>query len=832
MRIFLFFCFWSVLFSFFHSGLILASEVNLALGKTYSLYPRPTYSHCTDPDDKIQLTDGMTTQNYFWTQLGTVGWQNVPYAVITVDLGRIESIGRFEFTTAAGTAGVIFPQAVFVHVSDDGQTFRKAAELIGDDFFVNGPLPEKYAIRCLKSRPVETRGRFARFLILSSGPFTFCDEIRVFSGEKPAEKILPAGPALGSAEEVFKAERLNLCLAKRFRDDFSGICAAIAASGIPADVKTALRGRAEEILERAPAGFNSLPLDFKAILPIGAEHSELYQVQAELWKADGCAPLTFARSGIWDFPDRFQSPKGLPAPDISVTAMRNETRPAVFSVFNATQKRQNVQLEISGLETAADVTVHRVLWTETHVCVPVPCALPEIQAEIQENSARIFSIPAEPGLVQQIWLSFKTKKDIFTENELKAKGKKTFSGKILCRCPEVAVEEAFPVELTVYPMIFPEQTKLMLGGWDYSNGNGAYNVNELNRPAFQRHLQERHVNAPWGRSGMLMNCRRNPDGSFTLDTAEFDDWIRQWPTERVREYFIFMGLGGWSSKVTARKFMGAEAGTEEFREVVKEWLGAWRKHWEKLGISTDRINFLLHDEPNESMEDLSAFLEWTSLIREVCPGLKVWEDPCYSDLSKAPKEFFEACAVLCPNRPMWLRDAKTFDEFYLAQRKAGRELDLYSCSGPQRLLDPYAYCLLQAWDAARIGARSSFFWAMGDGGGVTSWNEYFLGRNSYAPFFIDPNDPNVTAGRHMEAIALSAQDFEYVDLLRKKIESLKPHHAARAENMARELDSLIRGVLAPLDGAANVKAALEWKTERDRTLADTARIRILEMLLE
>ena len=107
MRIFLFFCFGSVLFSFFHSGLILASEVNLALGKTYSLYPRPTYSHCTDPDDKIQLTDGMTTQNYFWTQLGTVGWQNVPYAVITVDLGRMESIGRFEFTTAAGAAGVV-----------------------------------------------------------------------------------------------------------------------------------------------------------------------------------------------------------------------------------------------------------------------------------------------------------------------------------------------------------------------------------------------------------------------------------------------------------------------------------------------------------------------------------------------------------------------------------------------------------------------------------------------------------------------------------------------------------------------------------------------------
>ncbi len=824
MRAFCFkFFFWSIAFVFLLIGRLSADDANLALGKKYSLYPNPNYHLCTDSDDGIQLTDGATTQSYFWTQKGTVGWQGAPYASITVDLERVESIGKFEFTTAAGVAGVVFPRAVYVHVSDDGKTYRKAAELVEEDFLKNGPFPEKYAIRCLESRPLETRGRFVRFLILTSGSFAFCDEIRIFRGTKPAEEIRVDEPVVGSAEEVFKTERISLCLSKRFRDDFSGICGAIENADVAADVKASLTARARSVLSRAPAGYAAMPLDFMAVLPISADHAELYRVQADLWKAKGCSPLTFAHCGVWDLPDRFQIPEKDSAPKISVTAMQNEARPAVFNVFNASRETRNVQLEISGLEDAADVTVYRVLWTDTHVCVPVPCAL----TEVLPDSQRVFTIPVEPGLVQQVWLSFLTKKNVFSGKKSKVNGKKTFGGKIVCRCPALSVEESFPVELTVYPVTFPKKTTLMTGGWDYSDGSGAYNVNELNRPAFLKLLQEKRVNAPWGRKGMLMNCSRNADGSFTLDTSEFDAWIKNWPVDKVREYFIFMALGGWSSKTTDRKFMGAAVGSEEFRKLVGEWLGAWRKHWEELGISPDRINFLLHDEPNESMEDLSAFLAWSSAIREACPGLKVWEDPCYRDLTKAPKEFFEACSVLCPNRMMWRGNPKGFDEFYLAQRDAGRELNLYSCSGPQRLLDPYAYCLLQAWDAARIGARSSFFWAMGDGRGVSSWNEYYLGGNSYSPLFLDPDEPNVTTGRHLEAIALGAQDFEYVVMLREKIEKLRGTNSERTDAMTRELDSLILKTLAGTTGES-----LEWKETQDRSLADAARVRILDMLLE
>ncbi len=75
---------------------------NIALGKHYRLSPPPTYRHCTDPGDKTQLTDGKTTTDYFWTQQGTVGWQAVQFATVTIDLEKKQPISGAAFTTAGG----------------------------------------------------------------------------------------------------------------------------------------------------------------------------------------------------------------------------------------------------------------------------------------------------------------------------------------------------------------------------------------------------------------------------------------------------------------------------------------------------------------------------------------------------------------------------------------------------------------------------------------------------------------------------------------------------------------------------------------------------------
>jgi len=118
---------------------------NMALGKPYTLQPAGNYSFCTDPDDKVQLTDGQSTAKYFWTQKGTVGWTHAAFAAITVDLKRVEPIGGVALTTAAGAASVQWPAEIHVLVSDDGKTYRDQGDLVALDQARHGRPPRGLA---------------------------------------------------------------------------------------------------------------------------------------------------------------------------------------------------------------------------------------------------------------------------------------------------------------------------------------------------------------------------------------------------------------------------------------------------------------------------------------------------------------------------------------------------------------------------------------------------------------------------------------------------------------------------------------------------------------
>ena len=67
---------------------------NLTQGKICRFSPKSNCPYCTDPDDPSHLTDGVTTQDHFWTQPGTVGWSGAAFATVSVDLGRVEPIYR------------------------------------------------------------------------------------------------------------------------------------------------------------------------------------------------------------------------------------------------------------------------------------------------------------------------------------------------------------------------------------------------------------------------------------------------------------------------------------------------------------------------------------------------------------------------------------------------------------------------------------------------------------------------------------------------------------------------------------------------------------------
>lgn len=775
---------------------------NVAATKKYTLFPRPNYRYCTDAGDRTQLTDGQTADQYFWTQRGTVGWQGAQYATITVDLERVEPIAGASFRTAAGKAGVRWPGAVHVLTSDDGKRYRDAGDLVALDHKVNGPSwPEGYAIRRLVTSELRTRGRFVRFLILPGpgSPYTFVDEVGVFRGPVELLRGEPGGRPVGDAKELFTRWRIECGVRRRFEADVASTEEAIRRAALADEsVKRELQNRLAEAAKQLRSSTVVFDQSFRATLPLNDAHTRLFQIQAELFKERG--PLSACIPATWDPLDPF-APLQTSLARIELHTMRGEYRAAALNLLNTTDHPLEVRLHLEGLPgspTPVYVTLHEVPWTDTVQGRPVAAALPE--ARRGEKDWRMNLLP---GLVSQVWMTFHVTTLPAGEH----------SGVVVVQSEKTDAMR-ISVRLHVYPIDFPHQTALLLGGWSYTDGKDRYGITPENRQALVEHLKRHFVNAPWAGSGVMMQYRFAAAGTVELDTKTFDDWIAEWPD--ARRYHVFLSVGG--------TFAGARIGTPQFDRRVGAWISAWVRHLKSQGIASERLGLLLHDEPHEGT-DVGPLVAWARAIRATEPKVLIWEDPTYRDPTKAPPELFEVADVLCPNRPMWLAQGEPFARFYLDQKRQGRELQFYSCSGPARLLDPYSYYRLQAWHCWRGGATGSFFWAFGDNSGASSWNPYLAKAGPYTPLFLD--EKTVTAGKHMEAIRESVEDYEYLVMLRKAVERAKA--AGRSDAAVSEAETLLKTAADQVLGAEGADR-LRWDESKDRTVADTIRIRILEAL--
>lgn len=788
-----------------------AAEENLALNKSYTLEPAPNYDLCTDADDAVQLTDGKTTNGYFWTQQGTVGWRGVSFGLITVDLGRIEPISGFEFTTAAGAGGVEFPVSVRVDVSDDGETYYESADLVADTREALGEFPTKYAIVCLKSKPVRTRGRYVRIMAIESGPYLFCDEIRVIPGDASLLTAdLKRVPVSGTPADVYRERKMAISIDRRIQTDCEAVMKIVGDSenNLSAEERVALKN--ELASSASGAASWDVPKDFRAVLPLNENHAGVYRVLSKAWNAAGFRGVVVSPANVWDFTNRFDYPKRSESPEISLALMQKEPRAAVLNAYNATQTPVDLKFKVK--ETPAlKVKAYRAVWTDTSVLEPVLDAL----VPVTPDGSGVLTLDAVPsGLVTQLWLVFEAQSGATSVQKLESS--------VTCE----NTGETFPVRATVYPREFPQQTRLLLGGWDYTNGGGSYNVNRTNLDSFLETVRAGRVNAPWGSPSLLENCEVNPDDlSVKINTDMFDEWIERWPKSVVREYFVFLAKGGYGSETTP-KFKGYEVGTKEFHTVVKNLYAAWRAHWLDLGLDPAKFNLLIHDEPTEDCKDYAPFIAWSDAIHAGCPEVRVWEDPCFTTFPKEYGAFFDSIDVLCPKRTDWLERPAEMEEFYLGRQKSGQTLDFYSCSGPMKTLCPYTYVLSQALHAAKIGARASFFWALGDGGGVSSWNEYYRAGATFTPLYIDPNDSQVTLGKHFEAMRESAQDYEYCMMFREKLDELRRQAPERADALESEWNKQLNDVLQQ----SFLEGGLQWKTPKDTTGSKRLREWTLEQI--
>jgi hypothetical protein len=459
-------------------------------------------------------------------------------------------------------------------------------------------------------------------------------------------------------------------------------------------------------------------------------------------------------------------------------------------------------MQIAGLPggtNPAYISVHEVAWTDTWTGKPVAAALPEARRETGG-----FALNVLPGLTRQVWLTFHPT-DVPPG---------TYHGKILVFADDRTLR--VPVTLRIFPLCFPDRPSLHVGGWDYTDRDSQREIKAQNRDAVIAHLREHFVDSPWATSAVLTHGGYDPGGHLIAapDTALFDRLLQLWTN--APQYCVFAEVG--------ESFDNSPRSTPAFATKVGAWIRFWARHAERRGLKAEQLVLLLVDEPCSASQD-EIILAWARAIHAANTGVKVWEDPILADPAKANQEMMQACDVLCPNRVSFLQTKVDYRDYYVNRRQHGTELAFYSCSGPVCSLDPYAYHRLQAWSCWQYGARASYVWSFGDAGGGSSWNEYAAWGASYVPFFLDAT--SVTPGKHMEALREGVEDFEYLVMLKHRIAEIeKTGFKSAALERTRKLLAEAPQRVCNAPGANSML----WSTEKDRTIADSVRIEILEAL--
>lgn len=771
---------------------------NIANGKKYKLSPAPNYIRCTDPDDITQLTDGVFSKGLFWTATTTVGWNHVNPASIEIDLDSISPISGIAFNTSAGSAGVRWPKAIYIFVSNDAHTYRYVGDLMSLNQNEDLPAYGSRVVRRIWTNNLHEHGRYVRLAVIPDKSRIHVDEIEVFEGVWSEYEKAERSFEIEDVDAFIVQLKLKSAISKRLRQDIYDVMKKLDT------VENAdfYRQQLEAVLAEIPNMKDVNPEPFQTCFPINELHERIFGVQAALWRAQGMDEVTVWQKNKWDMMRPSEEPNGGP-PTIELEMMRNEYRNAAFNLTITRDTVTELSLKISGLPGGSNpsyITVHKVDFTDTYDGIPVMAALPEVS--ISSNG---YHLTLYPGITCQVWLTF--------DSGSLAPGE--YKGSIEIEGEGIVV----PVALKVYPMKLPDKLALHLGGWDFTDRVGRNDLTLKNRDALTSVLQAYKVDTPWASSAVFGRGKYDADGNMVSrpDIRKLDSWLRRWP--EAEKYFVSIGAN--------ESFCGLEIGTDAFKTAVGQWITYFVKVLAIRNIRPEQLGLLLVDEPR-SIEQYRIVIAYAEAIKAAQPSVLIFEDVLLDQPWKAPQEMFELSDIQCINWPgLWLEASDRFVDFYMTNQATGKKIWFYSCRGPGRLMDPYTYFYLPSWSAWKQGAEGISFWAFGDSNGASSWNEYLATTHgSYTPLFLD--EDSVTSGKQMEAIREGREDYEYLKMLKTRIDLLETQNIendkidAAKSILSDAVDSVTSGI---------TEASIRWDYEKNRSGADTARINILDALM-
>lgn len=789
-----------------------AQHANLAAGKAVEFSRNPNYALCTDPDDKLQLTDGkfsslgelqnVQNTNSIWVQKGTVGWSNTSPLTITVDLGAVQPISGVMLSTAAGRAGVNWPDSIYIAVSDDLKTWHAQGDLVALSRLNGKPPAEGYAPFRYLTRDLKTRGRYVAFSIVNT-PYTFVDEIEVYAGDKQLLSV-PAGGEAVTDLKAYTIQNMSAVGARRrMAADALAITQSVQNSSILQEKREQLVARLKELSARGEE-FRTVPSDFKAIIPLNDIHREMFAIYAQTLAAQGVKPLTVWKQHRFAWLPLLAKPSTVANKALAFSMLRNQHRSDALLLTNAGTAPKTVQLKLTAAPRNAQagwLQVDAVEPTDTREGNVVATALLPMQAQ---NGSYAVTIPA--GMTRKVWLTVDSSK-------IPAGSTQTVLEVI-----DGSSVERVPVSVSV-ANIAMNKPRISLGMWDYTNGNGLYGINLQNRDAAIKLMRSHYVDTPWA-SGVALPrpgaAAFDAQNNLTakLDFTHLDQWIALWP--EARRYFIYAAVGD--------SFAGVKMDAPEFAPRVGSWAKAVSAHVRELGLKPEQLGILLVDEPHKDEQD-AIIAAWAKAINASAPELTLFQDPTWArpDQTKIQEAITQA-DIICPMVPIYYGGGEPVKNYFANLKKNGKELWFYQCTGPTRTYDPQAYFRYQAWHTFSIGATGQGFWSFGDvGTAMTSWNEYSAGNVSYAPAFLGKD--TVHNSVHWDAVREGMQDYEELAMLKDAIQ------ASKNPRLKAEAEKVLQDAIAAVTGAWSKEYS--WQDEKiDPQLADLHLAKVRAMLTQ
>jgi hypothetical protein len=795
-----------------------AQPANIALGRSVTL-SKPSTEPYTKDKSASQLTDGKYSGADYdeenqaatlWVQKGALTWRvGKEPIIVTIDLGEVKPISGVSFSTAAGTAGVQFPAFIGILVSDDGNSWRYVGNLIQLSRKNGIPELDHYLKFRYVTHDLKTTGRFIA-LGIRQRPYTVMDEIEVYAGDDSWLNLPPSGQNIGALNEaavtkIADESAIGDYIQRRVFLDIQAARKTLADTKLSAAQKANFTARLDKAAQENEATPEDTQ-DGKTILPINATHRAVMSVYGELLAAQGAMPLTVWKQHRYAWLPFMARPEKNSQPAIAISMLKNQFRSDAILLTNASAQKKTVTLQLQNPPAKAGagwLKMDAVEWTDTYQGIPVADALVPLKGAQGKYQV---SIPA--GFTRKVWLTVDSSK--------------VPSGKYTSTL--LVDKTKVPLRLTVSKLAM-QRPRMSLTMWDNSDskslaGVASRGITPSNKAAALAMMKSHFVDAPWADRPILpwpkaedfdaQNKLQKP-----LDFAVLDQWMAEWPQARV--FFVFVSVH------KEEGFCGAPLGSDQFNARLGEYARVLAAHMKDKGVSPAKLSLLLFDEPGghgseDWQDDLIA--TWAQAIKTGAPELGLNSDPTWKrpDLQKN-QQAITLMDILIPNTQIYYAAPPEVHDYFQKQRADGRELWLYSATGPVRLFDPQKYYRGQAWRVFSIGGRGMGFWAFCDiSGAPTAWNDYQI-STSFSPAFLDKT--TVYNSIHWDSVREGVEDYEELAMLQDAMKSSKkPELKARAQAV---LDEALKAVTA-------MGSTERWQQETNPELTDEHLQKVRAML--